>query len=179
MRQRCLNPKAENWARYGGAGITICEHWDTFANFLADMGPRPSHTSLERRKNSLGYTPDNCLWATAKEQANNRRSTTKLTNGDITQSASQWADQLGVERSVVHSRLKRGWSIEQATTLPKLEHAEMLTAQRLTLNGTTDTLLGWAQRLNLSYAALRKRLVSGWPLEKALTQARRGQKPIP
>lgn len=73
MRSRCINPKASHWKYWGGAGITVCERWDSFSNFLADMGPRPDGTTLDRFPNNTGnYEPGNCRWATAYQQIHNR-----------------------------------------------------------------------------------------------------------
>jgi hypothetical protein len=68
MTTRCLDPKAANYRRYGGNGVTICERWLDFNNFLADMGPRPKGMTLDRIDGAKGYEPSNCRWATPKEQ---------------------------------------------------------------------------------------------------------------
>jgi hypothetical protein len=73
LLERCLNPRASNFARYGGAGVTVCEEWKDFSRFLADVGERPAGTTLDRIDGSLGYAPGNVHWATPVEQARNRR----------------------------------------------------------------------------------------------------------
>ena len=78
MRTRCTNPRSTQWKHYGGRGITICERWALFENFLADMGERPPGLTLDRIDNGRGYEPENCQWATPKTQANNRRKTSTV-----------------------------------------------------------------------------------------------------
>jgi hypothetical protein len=73
MIQRTTNPNATQWKWYGGRGIKVCLTWLKFENFLLDMGIRPDNTSIDRINPVLGYYKENCRWATAKQQANNRR----------------------------------------------------------------------------------------------------------
>lgn len=78
MRQRVNNKNHEHYPYYGGRGIKICKRWEKFANFLADMGPRPKGHTLDRKDTNGNYEPKNCKWSTWKEQQNNRRPRRKM-----------------------------------------------------------------------------------------------------
>lgn len=119
MRQRCNNEKNPAYWRYGGRGITICERWNSFQNFIDDMGRRPTQKhSLDRIDNSRGYCPKNCRWATLVEQGSNKRNNRVITHPDSGRkfTASQWERHLGLPKGTIIGRLYLGWSDEKALT---------------------------------------------------------------
>lgn len=121
MIARCTNPRQTGYHNYGGRGIMICERWQSFENFIADMGPRPSpRHSLDRKDNNGHYEPGNCRWATKIEQDNNRRTNRLIEFGGRTLSITQWARELGVHPVTLHIRLKNGWTVEKTLTTPKM-----------------------------------------------------------
>lgn len=116
MKARCYYKKNNGFERYGGRGITVCDEWiNSFATFYRDMGPKPSPIhSLDRIDNNGDYTPENCRWATHKEQSNNRRNNILFTIDGETKTLKQWCEQLNLKYKTVHARIKRGWTIESS-----------------------------------------------------------------
>lgn len=122
MLSRCTNPGDADWPDYGGRGITVCERWsgeDGWHCFFEDMGarPTPKHT-IDRVDNSRGYSPDNCRWATMKEQARNRRGNRLVTVNGKTLCASAWAEMFGIQRQRFIKRLDAGWDPGVALATP-------------------------------------------------------------
>lgn len=120
MRQRCYDAHTHEWERYGGRGIVVCERWTGFTLFLADMGPRPSPMhSLDRFPDTNGnYEPGNCRWATASQQARNKGNTRWVTLGGDTMSLADAVEKHNAVYRLVSARLRLGWDIMDALTLP-------------------------------------------------------------
>jgi hypothetical protein len=119
MHRRCRISTAHNFHLYGGRGITVCAAWTPFPQFLADVGKRPSPVhSLERIDNNRGYHPSNVRWATAKEQARNRRSTKQYTYQGETHCLVEWAEKLNLPLYLLQARLRYKWPIKDVLTRP-------------------------------------------------------------
>jgi len=118
MKSRCLNPKHCKYYMYGGAGISVCERWQSsFQNFYDDMGDPPSlQHSLDRYPNHSGnYEPGNCRWATKKEQMENTKRTRLVTMNGETHSLKEWSRILGIPYNTLSNRINRsGMTPEQA-----------------------------------------------------------------
>lgn len=118
MKDRCYNPNFHCYNRYGGRGITICKEWledyQAFKAWALSHGYSDNLT-LDRIDNNKGYYPENCRWISAKEQANNKRNNHLITYKGETKTLVQWAESLGIDRSVLSARInKLGWSISKS-----------------------------------------------------------------
>lgn len=115
MHRRCQD--ASNPV-YGGRGISVCERWASFENFLEDMGVRPIGCTIDRIDPNGHYTPENCRWAPDNVQQRNRRSCRYISHNNETLSLVEWAERLGCKYSTLRMRLEKGWSVERTLTTP-------------------------------------------------------------
>src|SRR6185503_18205761 len=105
MKTRCLRPSSRMYYRYGGRGITVCERWMQFENFLADMGERPAGMSLDRIDSNGNYEPSNCRWADDKTQNRNRSNVRIYEFNGEALTLPEWAERLNVDMERLRSRM--------------------------------------------------------------------------
>ena len=108
MKSRCDNPDAQHHAAYGGRGITYCESWSSFENFLADMGERPEGTTIDRIDPNGNYQPDNCRWATSKQQCRNKRSTIYIKCEGEYKSLAEVSEKFDIPTTTLYRRYHQG-----------------------------------------------------------------------
>jgi hypothetical protein len=113
MKARCSNPNHVGYRNYGARGVKVCERWSDFWAFVEDMGERPVGTTLDRVDPSGDYTPDNCRWATRKQQSLNTSRNIRLTHNDVTLTVREWADRLGVDQKLLNRRRALGWPVDR------------------------------------------------------------------
>ncbi len=111
MRTRCSNKNVPEYPRYGGSGIRVCDRWKRFENFLSDMGLRPQNTTLDRINNLGNYEPNNCRWATRKQQSRNTKQNVLIRQDDETHCLLEWSEILGVHINTLYKRIHKGWSV--------------------------------------------------------------------
>jgi len=130
MKQRCLNPRNISYLNYGGRGISVCDKWLTFEGFWEDMQEGYSDKlTIDRKDNLKGYNKDNCRWATMVEQQNNKTNNVTFTCNGITLNRDQWAIYIGISKETLRSRLRRGWTFENAISQPIDERCHKLGTQ--------------------------------------------------
>jgi hypothetical protein len=131
MRARCLNAAHHAYKDYGARGIKVCERWNDFNNFLADMGPRPcSRHTIERIDNNGNYEPGNCRWATMKEQNRNRRNTLMVKFRGSQMPLIEACELAGNDYNRVHHRISAGWDVLRAIETPALEQYNTRSMER-------------------------------------------------
>lgn len=182
IKQRCNNPNSSNFKNYGARGIKVCDRWnapDGFDSFYNDMGPRPkgktnggrSTYSIDRIDPDGDYCPENCRWADWHTQANNRK-TNRLING---KTLAEWGRELGGSRHMLRKRLKYGYTLEEAISMPynasrtprtKVYRRNM---RMLTCNGETHCIKEWARITGIRPDTISKRINKyGWDVDRAL-----------
>lgn len=176
MRRRCHDPKDKNYPEYGAKGVTVALEWQTsFLAFFQEIGlrPTPKH-SVDRINGMKGYEPGNVRWATAEEQAANRRYCHHLDLNGETLTIQQAARKAGIHPMTLRNRLlKQGVPLSRAMTPEKLPYRS--DSKHLTHNGVTRSVPEWAKELGIRVRTLRERLRRQMPLEAALTPGLRRQ----
>jgi len=120
MKSRCSNPNNKS---YGGRGIKVCPEWNDFSSFFRDMERGyEAGLSIERVDNNGDYCKANCIWATDKTQSRNRTTSRLITASGIIMPLCEWSEILGISRSTINSRMRSGWTPEQAVTTPRRKY---------------------------------------------------------
>lgn len=119
MKSRCTNPRMRIYKYYGGKGVKVCDRWQSFTNFLTDMGecPSPSHT-IDRIDGNGDYEPGNCRWITLQKQQRNRSNNRRVTAFGRTQTLIEWAEEKGFDPKTLQTRFQRNWDAERALSTP-------------------------------------------------------------
>lgn len=153
IRRRCVDPTRQNYERYGGRGIRVCDEWErSFDAFSTHIGPKPSpEHSIDRIDNNRGYEPGNVRWATREQQSYNRRNTVHVERNGRRMPASFAADEASLPRDRVRRRVKAGRPPFQPLREPIT----------VTSDGRTGTLLQWSKWSGMSIRMLYKRYDAG------------------
>ena len=158
MKQRCHNPNNKRYFSYGGRGIYVCDEWKndykSFEKWALSHGYQ-EHLTIDRIDNDKGYSPENCRWATRREQYDNLRKTLKI-NGECARILSI---KLGGTKSLVTTRIKNNWPIEKAISTPKFSGAKYF----------GHSLDYWAEKNGIPKGTIRCRIQRGWKIEEAIS----------
>lgn len=166
MRDRCRNPNTPIYKYYGGRGIKVCARWDSYDNFLEDMGVCPDGLSIDRIDNDGDYTPENCRWTDQKTQTRNSRRGSAYSAFGETKRICEWAEdsRCVVSLNVLDCRIRMGWTMEKAITKPKQtleEHNNLLKSVRHLVTPVRGENVNTAKLVASDVTEIRKRLNRG------------------
>lgn len=162
MKSRCSNPTDQSYKIYGEKGITVCDEWMNFEVFYkwAMLNGYGCGLTIERKDNSKGYNPDNCKWIPKGKQSENTSMCRPLTFNGKTMIISQWAKFLGVSYHLIQSRIRSGWTDEEALSTPCSKKTKRnYTSKRILCGGKNLTVNEWALELHINQSTLRTRLL--------------------
>ena len=169
MRARCRNV---NDKYYGGKGIKVCDEWDssyeTFREWALSNGYADNLT-IDRINSNDNYYPENCRWATVKEQNNNNRANRIVEIDGVTKTFAQWCDYYNIPQYVAENRVnKYGWDEHRAFTTPTNSYNSCW--KFIEYNGEVHNIRDWSKITGIPYGALYSRIVKmGWPIDEAMT----------
>jgi hypothetical protein len=118
MKQRCTNPNNPRYADYGGRGITVCDRWMDFNNFIADVGDRPANLTIDRIDNDKGYEPNNVRWVSKADNNRNSRRCVMVTIDGVSKPINVWCKENGIPYVTCKQRRRNGWDIVKAVSTP-------------------------------------------------------------
>jgi len=156
MWNRCCNPNNPRHDRYGERGIKVCERWRDFFVFLEDMGKRPEDTTLDRIDNDGDYVPENCRWATIREQAENKQGTIRLTVNGVTDTLANWARKNKVKPGVIYQRIERGETDHAVLVQPRSDKGPRNEHRYITIDGETKCFQDWCRHYKVKDSKVRK-----------------------
>lgn len=168
MIERCECPTNKDYRNYGARGISVCKKWrSSFAVFRSDLGPRPIGTTIDRIDVNGNYEPGNCRWATARQQANNRRETISITAMGKTLPMSEWARITGLGVTTIWYRLSKGYSQEDAVSIEKRKRWKRCSKGHEYTTENTIVFPGGCKKCRVCYRATYEiRKASGWKRSK-------------
>lgn len=163
MNQRCFNPKNTGYKNYGARGIKVCDEWKEFEPFYvwAMSNGYEDNLTIERNDVNQNYCPENCRWATMKEQGNNRRTNRTITYNGITKTITEWSEEFNLKEHVLTDRISRGWDIEKALTTRVADYS-----MEILYNGEIMTLTKFSKEIGMSRCAVTTRLKRGFSPEE-------------
>ena len=159
MRWRCSHDHPD----YARRGIKVCDRWQSFENFLADMGEIGPGMSLDRIDNDGNYEPENCRVIAVNDQYKNRRGNRHITIDGVTKTLREWVKETGIPQSTFFNRLKHGWTGERL-----LAPSSSTRDKPITIGDRTMTVAQFSRETGVCPELIRSRIKRGWPPEQAI-----------